>query len=341
MAKWGEGDPRWIVEEREDGTNANNWHWTEKNATKWSKEKLTELLVDLSASDATGEATLTAMDTISGDAIANCRKGKLIFFYELVLKMKWKGKTPDGTVCNGTLEIPNLSEEQDMEDIEVAVTLTSDRTPERNKVKDIVRKKIAELIRQQLAKWFTLLKEEYAVNLVKPTKGKATVTAGVKVAPPKAEAAAPASAPKPVAKAVQRNVTITLADDFRCTSEQLFRALLTEDQVRAYTQSECKIDPKVGGEFSMFGGNISGVFKEVVPHSKIVQAWRFKHWTAGHFSDVTMTMKEKGDMCTLTLSQTGVPEADAESTKAGWRSNQWQRMKAILGFGAGIPNLGF
>ena len=27
MAKWGEGDPRWIVEERDDGTNVNNWHW--------------------------------------------------------------------------------------------------------------------------------------------------------------------------------------------------------------------------------------------------------------------------------------------------------------------------
>lgn len=28
MAKWGEGDPRWIVEERADATNVNNWHWS-------------------------------------------------------------------------------------------------------------------------------------------------------------------------------------------------------------------------------------------------------------------------------------------------------------------------
>lgn len=27
MAKWGQGDPRWVVEEREDGANMNNWHW--------------------------------------------------------------------------------------------------------------------------------------------------------------------------------------------------------------------------------------------------------------------------------------------------------------------------
>ena len=29
MAKWGEGDPRWIVEERADSHNVNNWHWKE------------------------------------------------------------------------------------------------------------------------------------------------------------------------------------------------------------------------------------------------------------------------------------------------------------------------
>jgi hypothetical protein len=27
MAKFGEGDPRWIVTERQDGTNINGWHW--------------------------------------------------------------------------------------------------------------------------------------------------------------------------------------------------------------------------------------------------------------------------------------------------------------------------
>lgn len=29
MAKWGEGDPRWIVEERPDAINVNNWHWSD------------------------------------------------------------------------------------------------------------------------------------------------------------------------------------------------------------------------------------------------------------------------------------------------------------------------
>ncbi|KAA3677344.1 uncharacterized protein DEA37_0011307 [Paragonimus westermani] len=44
MAKWGQGDPRWIVEERADAKNVNNWHWTEKNATQWSIDMIKKIL---------------------------------------------------------------------------------------------------------------------------------------------------------------------------------------------------------------------------------------------------------------------------------------------------------
>ena len=43
---------------------------TEKNATKWSNEKLTELLIGVEAKDASGEATISEVDSITGDAIA-------------------------------------------------------------------------------------------------------------------------------------------------------------------------------------------------------------------------------------------------------------------------------
>ncbi|CDY08461.1 BnaA05g26970D [Brassica napus] len=35
MAKFGEGDKRWIVEDRPDGTNVHNWHWAETNCLEW------------------------------------------------------------------------------------------------------------------------------------------------------------------------------------------------------------------------------------------------------------------------------------------------------------------
>lgn len=40
MALWGKGDQRWIVSERDDGTNVNQWHWNEKNINDSFKKHL-------------------------------------------------------------------------------------------------------------------------------------------------------------------------------------------------------------------------------------------------------------------------------------------------------------
>eukprot|EP00210_Caulerpa_lentillifera_P008990 g8580.t1 len=48
MARWGEGDPRWLVENRNDGRNVNQWHWEEFNKIDWAKNRLSELLVGFS-----------------------------------------------------------------------------------------------------------------------------------------------------------------------------------------------------------------------------------------------------------------------------------------------------
>ena len=61
------------------------------------------------------------------------RKGKLIFFYEWNVKLKWKGtltpedpptddekESKDVEEYSGSIEIPNLSEENEPEDIDVS-----------------------------------------------------------------------------------------------------------------------------------------------------------------------------------------------------------------------------
>jgi hypothetical protein len=96
MAEWGKGDPRWIVEERPDGmkkkiisiqkiifsflaTNPNNWHWKEKNATQWSKDKLNELLVGLKVENEQFVCEVKELKKCEGEASANNRKAKLVF----------------------------------------------------------------------------------------------------------------------------------------------------------------------------------------------------------------------------------------------------------------------
>lgn len=69
MAKWGEGDERWIVDERLDGKNVGSWHWEDISKIKWSKERLTELLTGLDAGIPATRATLsiTEVKSITGE----------------------------------------------------------------------------------------------------------------------------------------------------------------------------------------------------------------------------------------------------------------------------------
>lgn len=58
-------------------------------------------------------------------------------------------------------------------------------------------------------------------------------------------------------------------------------------------QGHVKMEAEKGGKFVLFGGNITGEFRELVPGKKIVQYWRYKQWPDQHFSEVTFNIEEK------------------------------------------------
>jgi activator of HSP90 ATPase len=167
MAKWGEGDPRWIVEERPDATNVNNWHWTEKNATAWSKDKLKELLVGVEIKDAsTGSVKLTEFERLEGEASANNRKAKLIFFYEWDIKIKFEGKKyGDGEKeVTGAVKVANLSDENGPDDLDISVSSDD------SSVKAMVRAIGVPLVRDKLKQYMESLRAEFAKDMILPTK---------------------------------------------------------------------------------------------------------------------------------------------------------------------------
>ena len=56
MAKIDEADARWIVKERDDGRNVNNWHWSETSYTEWAREKLGARFEGVAIGDGTRSA---------------------------------------------------------------------------------------------------------------------------------------------------------------------------------------------------------------------------------------------------------------------------------------------
>ncbi|XP_064600359.1 activator of 90 kDa heat shock protein ATPase homolog 1-like [Liolophura sinensis] len=347
MAKWGEGDPRWIVEERPDATNVNNWHWVEKDATGWSKEKLKELLLGLVVEDETAFCEIKETSKLEGEASANNRKAKLIFFYEWVIKLDWSGHLKavgdqsQGKKVKGKLEILNLSEEHDPEHVDIEVT-TDKNTDEAYKVKEVMRKCGTDVIRKQLKQYVKELRERYSQGIILPTKD------GKSAAKEEPKSSTVNKAKQEMNKVINgssisqslslgvkiRTKKLETKEMFECRPTDVYRALTDLQMVKAYCGGESTIEAEKGGRFSLFSGNITGEFVELVPEEKIVTRWRCKSWPEEHYSDVKIHLHDKDGSTELSLSQTGIPESEYEKTLIGWKQNYWERMKSCFGFGA-------
>lgn len=116
MAKWGEGDPRWLVEHREDGKNVNGWHWSEVNRLEWSKQRLAGMLPGVEAAMPGGDAAswvarVTKVSSVSGEAMLTTRKGNKRFaFYDLKLTLDWTAESLPPAAAAGA---PTAGEEAD------------------------------------------------------------------------------------------------------------------------------------------------------------------------------------------------------------------------------------
>lgn len=303
MAKWGEGDPRWIVEERPDATNVNNWHWTEKNATPWSKERITALFKNFAIShDSNVKCRIIQADKVDGEATANNRKGKLIFFYEWNVVLKWDGVLEEGgPTYKGSVNIPNLSEENDLDDIDIVVSI-DESNEESERLKQFMYNIGRSQIRSQIGVYLRELREEFSKGLILPKKddkvkpdGVSNITSGfnkkVNLMPIKSTTTQTSGTPSVGVKLDVKTITIT--ETFQCQAKDLYEVLTKPEMVSVFTHSQAKVEPSRGGEFVLFDGNITGKFEELVPNEKIVQSWRYKQWPSGHYSQVTIKINQK------------------------------------------------
>ncbi|XP_078037315.1 activator of 90 kDa heat shock protein ATPase homolog 1 [Augochlora pura] len=335
MAKWGEGDPRWIVEERPDATNVNNWHWTEKNACAWSQDKLKELFTNMKIEGDQVVCTVTEVEKCKGEAMANNRKGKLIFFYEWNIVLKWICNGKSDKKIEGKINIPNLSEENDITEVDIEITL-KDSTDEGEAVKHFLHTKGKDAIREKLTKYVSALREEFAAGMILPKKDSAkenvsSITSVFNAKMQMNSTVALSNKGKSLGAKILTS-TIKQQHKFQCRAEDFFNVFTKTEMVQAFTKGPVKMEAKKGGKFELFGGNIHGEFTEITP-TKIVQRWRCKQWPDGHYSEVIIGISEKNDHTEVNLTQTGVPSSEEESTKENWERYYWDAIKRSFGFG--------
>lgn len=327
------------MEERPDATNVNNWHWTEKNAGPWSKDRLKELLTNFNITQNGVDCKISEVEKIDGEASANNRKGKLIFFYEWNLKLKWEGRIAGGSdVIKGEIEIPNLSEENDIGEVDITVTIKGSGE-EAQRVKSFMHNYGRDEIRKQLKEYIRSLKEEFSKGLILPKKGEtsvkpdnvSTITSGFNK---KVNMEPIVSTQKSEVGVKLDTKSIEISETFQCRGKEFYDALTRIEMVTAFTQGHVKMEAEKGGKFALFGGNITGEFKELVPDKKIVQYWRYKQWPEQHFSEVTIDINEKDDHTVVTVKQHLVPSAEVDKTRENWKRYYFESIKRAFGFGA-------
>lgn len=260
MAKWGEGDPRWIVEERPDAVNVNNWHWTEKNATPWSKERLRSLFTSFAIDESPVKCRITSVTTVDGEATANNRKGKLIFFYEWNIVLKWTGELDDGAKSfGGDVTIPNLSEENDLDEVQINIGL-EESNDESERLRKFMYNIGRDRLRKQLGLYLKELREEFSKGLILPKKDD-PVAPGSKPVKPDSVSNITSGFNKKIsmqpitntadAKPLGHKIsvqTITSEETFQCQACDLYEVLTDQTRVSAFTSGASKVEAFKGGK---------------------------------------------------------------------------------------------
>lgn len=117
-------------------------------------------------------------------------------------------------------------------------------------------------------------------------------------------------------------------------ASQFHRVTLLSDAMKGGMPAGAKptaISSIAGGAFTLFGGIITGRHIELVPATRIVQAWRDADWKPGVFSLVRFELTPQGQATLLTFDHTGFPSANADHLNAGWKSNYWEPLAKYLG----------
>lgn len=116
---------------------------------------------------------------------------------------------------------------------------------------------------------------------------------------------------------------------FKASPQRVYDALLTSAQFSKWSGgAPANIVNEPGGQFSCFGGMITGRNVELQKGNRIVQAWRAGNWPEGMYSIARFELVSDGLGTKITFDHTGFPEDMRPHLEAGWSKMYWEPLKA-------------
>ena len=153
----------------------------------------------------------------------------------------------------------------------------------------------------------------------------------------------PALADEPGAGITRNHAAIHQEIAFAAGAARLYRMLTVSEEFNRVVRASAaghsmmkadapaaRIDARPGGAFALFGGYISGFNLELVPATRVVQAWRSAAWAAGLYSIAAFVLVPRGSGTMLVFDHTGFPDDAAAHLAKGWHDNYWEPMAKVL-----------
>ena len=100
------------------------------------------------------------------------------------------------------------------------------------------------------------------------------------------------------------------------TPEEVYIALTNPFTIELWSGYPAIMNNKIGSEFSLWDGDISGVNLEIEENKKLVQEWYFGENIEKSIVKISLIEHKKGTK--VELIHTNIPDSDFENITYGW-----------------------
>lgn len=117
---------------------------------------------------------------------------------------------------------------------------------------------------------------------------------------------------------------------FTAAPSRVYALLVDSKTFASMTGAPANGEAAEGATFSAFGGHVTGRQIELVPDTRVVQAWRAKTWPEGVYSIARFELRAEGSGTKLVFDHDGFPEDMKEHLAKGWQANYWEKIAKHL-----------
>lgn len=117
--------------------------------------------------------------------------------------------------------------------------------------------------------------------------------------------------------------------EIKNTPDKVFEAFTDADFIENWSKSPAIMDANEGTEFSLFGGQVHGVNREVVKNERIVQDWYGgDDWDQP--SKVTILFQQEREYTLVDIQQEGIPDEYLPEIEQMWDELYLGRIQSLM-----------